>query len=81
MPNKKMMENHVDNLTTRQLRRVRLSLGLSFNTTTDQLRKIIEEIKEELQKRNIVSRNGSSFAFPVREIKMENISSRPIKEA
>lgn len=127
MPNKKMIENAVDNLTKRRLRRVRMIIGLSFSTSAAQLRKIISDIQTLLQKRNldenmvvalegfgessinllviyytpfdpvenffqlrsdinfeimdVVAANGASFAFPVREIKMETpISNTAIKQ-
>jgi MscS family membrane protein len=53
MPNKKMIEHAVDNLTNRQLRRVRMTLGLSFLTTSAQLRQIIADVEELLRKRNL----------------------------
>jgi MscS family membrane protein len=123
MPNKKMIENAVDNLTKRRLRRVRMIIGLSFSTSATQLHKIISDIQALLQKRNldenmvvalegfgessinllviyytpfdpvenffqlrsdinfeimdVVAANGASFAFPVREIKMETPVSSP----
>lgn len=119
VPNKKMLDSNVDNLTQRAHRRVRQIIGLTYETTIDQLKNICEELKayfrisddlnedylvvvddfgessinvlviyyipfivykEHMQKKenvnyeimNVVKRNGSSFAFPVREIKIES---------
>ena len=118
MPNKKMMENHVDNLTQRQLRRVRMTIGITYRTPSEQIKKIMEEIRTAIVRRQfdrdmvvalegfgesslnllviyytpyvpaeqffsirsemnfeimeIIYRNGSSFAFPVREIVSES---------
>lgn len=118
VPNKKMLESSVDNQTQRTHRRVRQVIGLTYQTTSIQLKKIIGELhdyfknsdemnkdyvvvfddfgesslnilviyyipfspfeehvllKEQVNYRimEIVEKNESSFAFPVREIRLD----------
>lgn len=118
VPNKKMLDSNVDNLTQRAHRRVRQVIGLPYETSAEQLKKIIFELRayfknsadmkedyvvafddfgessiniiiiyyipfttfEEhmLHKEMVnyeilqtVERNGSSFAFPVREVRID----------
>ncbi len=45
IPNKKMTDSSVDNLTLRTHRRVNMVVGLSYDTSTDQLKNIICDIQ------------------------------------
>lgn len=45
IPNKKMTDSNVDNLTLRTFRRVNMTIGLSMETSPEQLQKIISEIQ------------------------------------
>ncbi|MEO6168939.1 MAG: mechanosensitive ion channel family protein [Chitinophagales bacterium] len=118
VPNKKMLDSSVDNQSQRSHRRVRQVIGLTYQTTAEQLKKIIGELqdyfknsdelnkdyvvvfddfgesslnilliyyvpfspyeehmmlKEQINYRimEVVERNGSCFAFPVREIRLD----------
>lgn len=46
VPNKLMLENSVDNLTQRPHRRVKQVIGVTYETTADQIKAIIEELKD-----------------------------------
>lgn len=46
IPNKNIVNNKLSNLTRRTSRRIQLNLGLSYNTTSDQLQLIIDQIKQ-----------------------------------
>lgn len=48
VPNKKMVEAELDNLSQRTSRRVRFVIGLTYSTKTEQLQKIISEIQHLL---------------------------------
>lgn len=60
IPNKKMTDSSVDNLTLRTYRRVNMVIGLSYETTSEQLRNIINELqkyfdsREEMNEENFV---------------------------
>ncbi len=60
IPNKKMTDSSVDNLTLRTYRRVNMVIGLSYETSTLQLRNIIGDIqkyfdgREEMNEDNFV---------------------------
>lgn len=51
IPNKKMIEGPLENLTLRNLRRVKLSLGLLYGTPAPVLQKITKEIKAYINQR------------------------------
>lgn len=46
VPNKKMIDNALENLTLRNFRRVKFSLGLTYNTSPEKLKLIVDEINE-----------------------------------
>ena len=60
IPNKKMTDSSVDNLTLRTYRRVNMVIGLSYETSAEQLRKIISDIqnyfddRKEMNEENFV---------------------------
>jgi MscS family membrane protein len=45
MPNKKMMDTNVDNITLRTLRRVNLTIGLGYETEPDALKNIVSSLR------------------------------------
>ena len=45
IPNKKMVEAELDNLTLRTQRRVQFSIGLNYQTSPEQIKSIVSEIK------------------------------------
>lgn len=51
IPNKKMTDSSVDNLTLRTHRRVNMVIGLSYDTTTEQLRNIISDLQKYFDSR------------------------------
>jgi MscS family membrane protein len=46
VPNKKMIDAELDNLGLRPVRRVKFHIGLTYSTSTDQIKKIVEELQE-----------------------------------
>ncbi len=60
IPNKKMTDSSVDNLTLRTYRRVNMVIGLSYETSAEQLRNIINDLqkyfdnREEMNEDNFV---------------------------
>ncbi len=52
IPNKKMIDGPLENLTLRNLRRVKFSIGLLYGTPPDVLKKICSEIKAYIDERN-----------------------------
>lgn len=52
IPNKAMIEGPLENLTLRNLRRVKFSIGLLYGTPPNVLKKIAAEIKEYIDQRN-----------------------------
>lgn len=54
VPNKKMIDAPLNNITLSSFRRVRFSLKLLYSTRAEQLKKICDEIKAELQNHELV---------------------------
>ncbi len=48
VPNKKLVDSTVDNLTLRTYRRSRFDLGLTYQTSVEQLKAIVADIKQHL---------------------------------
>jgi MscS family membrane protein len=46
VPNKKMVDAELDNLGLRPVRRVKFHIGLTYSTSTDQIKEIVKEIQE-----------------------------------
>tara|TARA_B110001454_G_scaffold218939_1_gene248697 strand:- start:195 stop:1307 length:1113 start_codon:yes stop_codon:yes gene_type:complete len=46
VPNKKMVDAELDNLGLRPVRRVKFHIGLTYSTTTEQIKNIVKEIQE-----------------------------------
>ncbi|MFZ1591378.1 MAG: hypothetical protein WAT27_04800, partial [Chitinophagales bacterium] len=72
IPNKNIVNNKLSNLTRRTSRRVMLNLGLSYNTTSEQLSTIVKQIKlygENHPKRNdeinVAVNNFGTYAIEV----------------
>ncbi len=61
VPNKLMVDSEVDNLTERTTRRVTFTLGLRYDTTAVQMRKIMTDIKN-----TIVNHSGTTGECQVR---------------
>lgn len=49
LPNKKMIDAELVNENERELRRVRFSIGLTYDSTAEQIQKVTEEIKKILR--------------------------------
>ena len=72
IPNKNIVNNKLSNLTRRTSRRIALNLGLSYNTSAEQLRNVVAEIKhygETHPKRNdevnVAVNNFGTYAIEV----------------
>ena len=46
VPNKKMIDAELDNLGLRPVRRVKFNIGLTYSTSTDQIKAIVNDIQE-----------------------------------
>ena len=60
VPNKKITDTFLDNLSHRTARRVNQVIGLAYDTTSDQLKKVIDDMHHHLQYRDGLSHD--SFA-------------------
>jgi len=72
IPNKNIVNNKLSNLTRRTSRRIILNLGLSYNTTSQQLQKIVNEIKtygenhpQKNEEINVAVNNFGTYAIEV----------------
>ncbi|MBA3649100.1 MAG: mechanosensitive ion channel family protein [Chitinophagales bacterium] len=52
MPNKKMVDSNVDNLTLRTYRKVDITIGITYETKHETLQKIITELNDYFSNRN-----------------------------
>ena len=50
VPNKKLVDTEVDNLTNREIRRIKFDLGLRYDTAPESIHKITNEIKSLIEK-------------------------------
>ncbi len=55
VPNKKMIDNALENLTLRNFRRVKFSIGLTYDTSSEQMKKILTEINILIKESNHLS--------------------------
>ncbi len=58
VPNKKMIEAELDNLGLRPVRRVRFYLGLTYDTSVEQIKKIVAEIQEMIDSHEKTDQEG-----------------------
>ena len=58
VPNKKMIDAELDNLGMRPVRRVKFNIGLTYETTPEQIKAIVFEIKEMINKHKDTNQEG-----------------------
>lgn len=58
VPNKKMIEAELDNLGLRPVRRVRFHLGLTYDTSIEQIKNIVAEIQEMIDAHQKTDQEG-----------------------
>ena len=55
VPNKKLIDTALNNITLSEARRVKFNIGLTYNSTPEQILSIIDEIKEVIRKHPLIS--------------------------
>lgn len=63
VPNKSLAATAIENLTSRSMRRIRLQLGLEYETSSTQMRTILEKIKIRLEEDEMVHNDSIVVAF------------------
>jgi MscS family membrane protein len=63
VPNKKMVDGELDNLTLRTQRRAKFSVNLSSNTTAEQLRSIVNDIQNYIDEHTKIDKKESRVRF------------------
>jgi MscS family membrane protein len=58
LPNKKMIDSELDNLTMRTFRRGDLTIGLTYSTSTDKLKAIVADIQEYIDNHPSTNQEG-----------------------
>ena len=58
VPNKKMIDAELDNLGLRPVRRVKFHVGLTYSTTTEQIKKIVHDIQEMINSHKKTNEEG-----------------------
>ncbi len=58
VPNKKMIDAELDNLGLRSVRRVKFNIGLTYETSTDQIKAIVTDIQEMINKHEKTNQEG-----------------------
>lgn len=58
VPNKKMIDAELDNLGMRPVRRVKFNVGLTYETSEDQMKKIVSEIQEMINQHEKTNQEG-----------------------
>ncbi len=65
VPNKKLVDTELDNLSNRMIRRVKFDIGLPFDTPLETLKNIIQEIKTAVESDPLVTEEVSVFFFEI----------------
>ncbi len=58
VPNKKMIDNALENLTLRNFRRVKFTIGLTYNTNAATMKKIVDEINHYINNHPNMNEEG-----------------------
>ena len=58
VPNKKMIDAELDNLGLRSVRRVKFNIGLTYETSPDQIRSIVHDIQEMINSHEQTNQDG-----------------------
>jgi MscS family membrane protein len=58
IPNKKMVDSELDNLTLRTFRRSRFNIGLTYQTTSEQLSNIVKDIQDFINQHPNTNQEG-----------------------
>ena len=58
VPNKKMIDAELDNLGLRPVRRVKFHIGLTYSTTTEQIKTIVTDIQEMINNHEKTNQEG-----------------------
>ena len=58
LPNKKMIEAELDNLGMRPVRRVKFNIGLTYETSPDQMKAIVSEIQKMINQHEKTNQEG-----------------------
>jgi MscS family membrane protein len=58
VPNKKMIDAELDNLGLRSVRRVKFNIGLTYETSTDQIKAIVKDIQEMINQHEKTNNDG-----------------------
>jgi len=58
VPNKKMIDAELDNLGLRPVRRVKFHIGLTYDTSTEQIKKIVSDIQEMINNHEKTNEEG-----------------------
>ena len=58
VPNKKMIDAELDNLGLRPVRRVKFNIGLTYETTAEQIKLIVDDIQEMINKHEKTNQDG-----------------------
>ena len=58
LPNKKMIDAELDNLGMRPVRRVKFNVGLTYETSSDQIKAIVSDIQEMINKHPKTNQSG-----------------------
>ena len=59
VPNHIVANNPIENFSRRGIRRIKMHIGLTYSTNSDQIKKIMAEIKEMLKQHEGISQNDS----------------------
>jgi len=59
VPNHIVANNPIENFSRRGIRRIKMHIGLTYSTNSDQIKKIMAEIKEMLKQHESISQNDS----------------------
>ena len=58
VPNKKMIDAELDNLGLRSVRRVKFNIGLTYETSTEQIKSIVNDIQEMINQHEKTNQDG-----------------------
>ena len=58
LPNRKIMDSYSENLTLRTFRRVRVMIGVTYETKADQIKAIVKDIQDYIDQHEMTNQDG-----------------------
>jgi MscS family membrane protein len=61
LPNQVIANTHIENFSRRQIRRIKMNIGLTYDTSSEQIENIVSDIKEMLRNHEGISQESTTL--------------------